>query len=57
MNCKALLLFLLLLVASVETFGQKNAVPKTPKMMFGDTSRIGIPFAKDPHVIKFRAAI
>ena len=25
-----------------------------PTMMFGDTSRIGVPFAKDPHVIKFR---
>ncbi len=28
----------------------KNA---RPKMMFGDTTRIGVPFAKDPHVIKF----
>ncbi len=54
MNCKTLLLFLLLLVASFESFGQKNAAAKMPKMMFGDTSRIGIPFAKDPHVIKFQ---
>jgi len=26
----------------------------TPRMMYGDTSRIGAPFAKDPHVIKFK---
>jgi len=25
-----------------------------PKMMFGDVSRTGTPFSKDPHVIKFR---
>lgn len=23
------------------------------KMMYGDTSRKGVPFSKDPHVIKF----
>lgn len=26
---------------------------QTGQMMFGDTSRIGVPFAKDPHVISF----
>lgn len=26
---------------------------QTGQMMFGDTSRIGVPFAKDPHVINF----
>lgn len=36
--------FLVLLSASL--FGQQ-------KMMFGDTSRKGVPFSKDPHVIKF----
>lgn len=25
-----------------------------PRMMFGDTTRLGIPYAKDPHVIKFK---
>lgn len=36
--------FLVLLSASL--FGQQ-------KMMYGDTSRKGVPFSKDPHVIKF----
>ena len=27
--------------------------PAQEKMMFGDTSRKGVPFSKDPHVIKF----
>lgn len=27
---------------------------KTEKMMFGDTSRTGIPFSKDPHVVDFK---
>lgn len=54
MNYKFLLLLLLLPYLSIESFGQKKAATKTPKMMFGDTSRIGIPFAKDPHVIQFQ---
>lgn len=30
-------------------------IPDRPKtMMFGDTTRIGVPFAKDPHVIRFK---
>ena len=28
-------------------------VTSQERMMFGDTSRIGIPFSKDPHVVKF----
>ena len=24
------------------------------QMMYGDTSRIGIPFSKDPHVVEFQ---
>ncbi len=31
-----------------------SAQVKTPKMYFGDTSRNGIPFSKDPHVIHFQ---
>ena len=54
MNFKTLLLLILLPCLSFESFGQKKAAAKMPKMMFGDTSRIGIPFAKDPHVIKFQ---
>jgi hypothetical protein len=26
---------------------------RVPRMMFGDTSRTGSPFSKDPHVISF----
>lgn len=36
----------LLLLLSTSLFGQQ-------KMMYGDTSRKGVPFSKDPHVIKF----
>ena len=31
-----------------------DAQNKLPRMMFGDTTRIGIPYAKDPYVIKFK---
>lgn len=30
-----------------------SGTAQTPQMMFGDTSRTGIPFAKDPHVVNF----
>jgi sucrose-6-phosphate hydrolase SacC (GH32 family) len=33
--------------------GQKERHSDPPKMMFGDSSRLGIPFSKDPHVIRF----
>jgi len=33
---------------------QMNYPGKKPEMMFGDTSRTGSPFSKDPHVITFR---
>lgn len=33
---------------------QVSAQNKLPKMYFGDTSRTGVPFAKDPHVVKFQ---
>lgn len=54
MHYKTFFFFLLLLAVTVQSFGQKNTTAKLPKMYFGDTSRIGIPFAKDPHVIKFQ---
>ena len=31
-----------------------NKLPGTPEMLFGDTSRLGVPLAKDPHVIWFK---
>lgn len=42
-------LILILLAGSVSA--QKI---KLPKMYFGDTSRTGMPMAKDPHVIRFK---
>lgn len=41
------LLFLLLICTIFSGCAQ------SPQMMFGDTSRTGTPFAKDPHVVKF----
>lgn len=40
------MLFLSLLT-SLQVFAQQS------RMMFGDTSRTGVPFSKDPHVVKF----
>ncbi|MBQ8098838.1 MAG: family 43 glycosylhydrolase [Bacteroidaceae bacterium] len=37
---------LLILLPSVRLAAQ-------PQMMYGDTSRTGVPFSKDPHVVKF----
>jgi predicted GH43/DUF377 family glycosyl hydrolase len=28
-------------------------IPQVPKMLYGDTTRLGKPFAKDPHVVHF----
>ena len=49
-------ILLLVFIASFAFtgFAQKKVIHIQPKMMFGDTSRIGVPFAKDPYVIKFR---
>jgi predicted GH43/DUF377 family glycosyl hydrolase len=48
MKSMLLLVFLGCLTTSIHA--QKKA---TPDMMFGDTTRLGVPFSKDPHVIKF----
>ena len=53
---KKILLILLVvgLTAFSSTKGQNN-LSKSPQsvMMYGDSSRLGIPFAKDPYVIRF----
>lgn len=41
--------FIVLLSFVIDLHGQHNEM-----MMFGDTSRLGRPFSKDPHVIKFQ---
>lgn len=44
-----LTLLLTLTCLSTAVFAQR-------KMMFGDTSRIGIPYSKDPHVVNFKGS-
>ncbi len=44
-----------LFIALTSSLGaQDNTVISGPDMLFGDTSRTGSPFSKDPHVIHFR---
>lgn len=44
---------LLFSILWLATSGQNKTEAVKPEMMFGDTSRTGSPFAKDPHVISF----
>jgi len=44
---------LVIFVSSFVLLGQNQFAPDKPKMMYGDSTRIGVPFAKDPYVIKF----
>lgn len=53
MNRLILLLAVGILLFVVPGYGKKSK-PHQPKMMFGDTSRTGVPFAKDPYVIRFQ---
>jgi beta-xylosidase len=46
--------FLLLTLILCSIAFTSAAQIKLPKMYFGDTSRIGVPYAKDPHVIRFQ---
>jgi len=52
------LIALLFLLGFFTIFFHENALAQAPNcgriMMFGDTTRIGAPFAKDPHVIRFK---
>ena len=41
----------LILTGFIMTCGLVSA--QTPEMYYGDTSRQGVPFSKDPHVVKF----
>jgi predicted GH43/DUF377 family glycosyl hydrolase len=51
---KILFVAYFLIVVFFVSFGQKSSKGTRPKMMFADTSRTGVPFAKDPFVIKFQ---
>lgn len=48
---RKILVFLFFCCSLQSMQAQKNAIPK---MMYSDTTRLGVPFAKDPHVIKFK---
>ncbi len=50
---KVLLYCLILLFISNAANGQANLRSSHPAMMYGDSSRIGAPFSKDPYVIRF----
>ena len=47
-------LALLFIIFHSSFFIPVDAQTIRPRMMFGDTTRIGVPYAKDPHVIKFK---
>lgn len=49
MTIKALLLTILGLTISMAINAQR-----VPIMMYGDTSRVGIPYSKDPHVVNYK---
>lgn len=51
---RILLLSFGILLFCFQNFGQKSTKPVLRQMMFGDSSRIGVPFAKDPFVIRFQ---
>jgi predicted GH43/DUF377 family glycosyl hydrolase len=53
MNKTIIISFLVIFFSSIVLTGQKQVVSDKPKMMYGDSTRIGVPFAKDPYVIKF----
>jgi predicted GH43/DUF377 family glycosyl hydrolase len=51
-SMKKKLLFFCFLTSIV--FSSQSQKIVRPSMMYSDTTRLGLPFAKDPHVIKFR---
>jgi predicted GH43/DUF377 family glycosyl hydrolase len=53
MKIKFLLFIFIASLTMVSARGQNKQKSVRPKMLYGDTSRIGVPFAKDPFVVKF----
>lgn len=51
--------FLLFIISFLHMFTsyvisqQAQVIPQEREMMFGDISRTGVPFSKDPHVVNF----
>ena len=54
MNRRISLLILIMIFSVLPLHSQKTDKGPGPEMMFGDTSRTGSPFSKDPHVIFFK---
>jgi len=53
MRTRLFILSLILVFITLKSSGQQSDNMTKPEMYFGDTSRTGSPFSKDPHVIKF----
>ena len=43
-----------LLIGLLTLFSVISCAQTQPVMMYGDTSRTGVPFSKDPHVVNFK---
>ena len=54
MTSKNLVFTLLISLFSLSDYGQYVVESRPPAMMFGDSARTGVPFSKDPHVIRFQ---
>lgn len=53
---KQRLMLVLMVVCAMQLFSQSQLPAYRPAMYFGDTTRIGKPYSKDPYVIKFRGS-
>ncbi len=53
MKLKLLSSVLIILFVVFSSEAQKQRSRPKPVMMYGDTVRLGVPFSKDPHVIRF----
>lgn len=50
------LMLVWMVVCAMQLFSQTQLPAERPAMYFGDTTRIGKPYSKDPYVIKFRGS-
>lgn len=46
----------MLVLQAMQLFAQNTQAVETPAMYYGDTTRIGRPYSKDPYVIKFKGS-
>lgn len=50
---KQLVLIILLLWGNFQLILSQGSSAR-PLMLYGDTSRVGVPYSKDPHVVNFK---